>query len=302
MAVLLARRLHAPWLFDLRGLLAQEYVDAEHWRRGGLSHRITERAERSLLAAADGVVVLTRAIHRELVETGALSAEAISAVIPCAVDLDEFRPEPSRRALWRHRLGVGDEPLLVYSGTLGSWYRPSEMIDFWLAAREQVPGLRFLFLTPQVEAARQLVRARDLEGQTIIQSAAPYEVPGCLAACDAGICFLAPVPSKRASTPTKYGEYLGAGLPIVVDAWTGDVAHLASSDAVITLPRFDAPAYAAAAKTLAQRLRRGAAATADPLALAAREFALPTAVDRYHHIYRSMVERRGQRAAAGRTR
>src|SRR5262245_11248689 len=44
-----AARLHrAPWLFDVRGLLAQEYVDAGHWAAGGLLARTTQAFERSL--------------------------------------------------------------------------------------------------------------------------------------------------------------------------------------------------------------------------------------------------------------
>ena len=35
MARLASRGAGRPWIFDLRGLLAQEYVDAGHWRRNG---------------------------------------------------------------------------------------------------------------------------------------------------------------------------------------------------------------------------------------------------------------------------
>ena len=128
----------------------------------------------------------------------------------------------------RSDLGWGDEPALVYSGSLGSWYRLGEMLDFFEAARKEITGLRFLLLTPQVTLAEQEVRARQLAGHVVARAAAPDAVPSYLAACDAGICFLGRHASKDASSPTKYGEYLAAGLPVVTNSWIGDARDLAA--------------------------------------------------------------------------
>ena len=46
-------------IFDVRGLMAEEYVDAEHWREGGVPYRITKATERRILAKTDAVVTLT---------------------------------------------------------------------------------------------------------------------------------------------------------------------------------------------------------------------------------------------------
>src|SRR4051794_19993866 len=56
----LAKRMTGvPFIFDFRGYLAEEYVDRGTWRAGGWLYRLTKAAERRLLRAADGVVVLT---------------------------------------------------------------------------------------------------------------------------------------------------------------------------------------------------------------------------------------------------
>jgi len=55
----LKRRFGTKMIFDLRGLMAEEYVDAEHWRKGGLPYRLTKAAERRILASTDGIVTLT---------------------------------------------------------------------------------------------------------------------------------------------------------------------------------------------------------------------------------------------------
>ena len=56
-------------------------------------------------------------------------------------------------------------------------------------------------------------------------------VGGCyLAAADFGISFIRPVPSKVSSSPTKIGEFLGAGLPVVCTSGVGDLDALVTRD------------------------------------------------------------------------
>ena len=58
-------------IFDIRGLLADEYVDAGRWPRGGVAQRITERIQRAAIARADGIVVLTERVRDHLFGAGA---------------------------------------------------------------------------------------------------------------------------------------------------------------------------------------------------------------------------------------
>ena len=56
--------------------------------------------------------------------------------------------------------------------------------------------------------------------------AEPGEVGRYLAAADFGISFIRRCFSKISSSPTKIGEYLGAGLPVVSSAGIGDLDRL----------------------------------------------------------------------------
>ena len=55
-----------PYLFDHRGLMAEEYADAGIWRRDRLLYRLTTRFEQRFLSRARGVVVLTHRLAREI--------------------------------------------------------------------------------------------------------------------------------------------------------------------------------------------------------------------------------------------
>jgi glycosyltransferase involved in cell wall biosynthesis len=188
-------------------------------------------------------------------------------------------------------MGWGDEPALVYSGTLGSWYRLEEMLDYYEAARTAIPGLRFLFLTPQVTLVEDAVRRRILTGHVVVRSVDSDSVPRYLAACDAGVCFLGKHPSKEASSPTKYGEYLASGLPVVTNGWVGDAYLFGGEPAWVLVGSFDATAYRRAALQMAKLLLVAEATRSAARTFAERELATAVAVERYDSLYRRVLER-----------
>jgi glycosyltransferase involved in cell wall biosynthesis len=61
-----------------------------------------------------------------------------------------------------------------------------------------------------------------------IRSVTSSDVPSYLSAADAGISFIKPCFSKLASSPTKNGEYLACGLPLILNAGIGDSDTLAT--------------------------------------------------------------------------
>src|SRR5207245_1979107 len=72
-------------VFDIRGLVADEYVDAGVWAEGSLPYQGVKWVERVGIQRADQVVVLTRRMRSWLAERGLAPVEKIE-VIPCCVD------------------------------------------------------------------------------------------------------------------------------------------------------------------------------------------------------------------------
>jgi len=68
-------------VFDVRGLMAEEYVDAGHWRAGSLPFRITKWFERMAFRNADSVIVLTNRIRKS---SNPLPKSCQRAERPCA--------------------------------------------------------------------------------------------------------------------------------------------------------------------------------------------------------------------------
>lgn len=226
----LKRRFGIKMIFDLRGLMAEEYVDAEHWREGGMPYRLTKATERRILAATDGIVTLTERIWPIIKEWEGLRGRDVQhEVIPCCVDLSLFRFNVADRERRRGELGLQDQFTMVYSGSLDGWYLTEKMADFFASYLRRDSNAHLLWLTNgSQDRVRELMRGRNVaESNFSVRSIASAEVPSYLAAADVGLAFIKRCVSKIASSPTKNGEYLACGLPLVINAGVGD------SDALI---------------------------------------------------------------------
>jgi glycosyltransferase involved in cell wall biosynthesis len=277
-------------IFDVRGLLADEYVDAGHWREEGIRYRLTKSMERRCLAAADGVVTLTERIWPIIEEWPELRARGVAhQVIPCCVDLERFRFNPAARIQRRAELGLEDEFVLVYSGSVGGWYLTDEMADFFVAVLARQPNAHFLWLiTNGQDKVEAILKERSITpSQYTIKSVSSEDVSSFLSASDAGIAFIKPCFSKLASSPTKNGEYLACGLPLIINAGIGDSDSLIAREGVGALVSdLTRTEYAVAATTILRVLEEPNQAQLHSREVAKRLFdVIGIGLERYATLY-----------------
>ena len=224
-ALALKRSLGTKMIFDVRGLMAEEYVDAEHWREGSLPYRLTKATERRIFQQTDAVVTLTEKIWPIINQwPGLRGRELPHTVVPCCVDLSLFDFSEEQRAKRRAELKIRDRFTIVYSGSLDGWYLTEKMADFFASFRKQRPDAHMLWLTNgSHDRVRQLMNARNIAADDFSVLSVPARlVPSYLSAADAGLSFIKRCISKVASSPTKNAEYLACGLPLIINAGIGD--------------------------------------------------------------------------------
>jgi glycosyltransferase involved in cell wall biosynthesis len=219
-------------IFDMRGFWEDERVDGNLWNtRKFLYKKIYsyfKAKERELLTCADKVVSLTENGKQEMLtwHVPGLSAGKI-AVIPCVTDENVFTVKtPGSQRIAKNKLGLqNNEFVLSYIGSLGTWYMLDEMLSFFKILKSQRPDAKFLFLTPDKEeflfekAKRSGLNPDDL----IIHFCQRDELTSYAHASDLSIFFIKPSFSKKSSSPTKMGELLSMGIPIVANTGVGDV-------------------------------------------------------------------------------
>jgi glycosyltransferase involved in cell wall biosynthesis len=293
MAMVVARVCGTPFLYDADSSLPEEYADIGHWRRGGLAFRLAQAAERRARRRADAAVVLTEAMRERFLQSGDMHAPV--TVIPCCVDVARFRFDPTLGAVRRRELKLGDERLFIYVGKIGSWYLVEETFALFRAARERIGPAHLLILTPDNPAAFAAVARQQgvEEDRYTVKSARPAEVAEWLSAADVGLALITRLPSKRGSSPVKVGEYLSAGLPVVITNDIGDYSSLIARERVGVVLECDTPArYESATDELLRLWREGDALRERCRSVAALHAGLDqVGIPRYRDVYAALTRR-----------
>lgn len=220
-------------IFDLRGFVADEYVEAGIWKENGLVYRLLKKFESFAIRRADELIVLTRKVKDLLVQQGEANPNKIE-IIPCCVDFARFDLSESRvgeRAEKRNRF------TLLYAGSVTGLYLLEDMGRFFLALRARRPNAFFRVLTASnPEGVERTLVGLGIERTDFeIRAALPSQMPKLLGEADVGISFIKASFSKIASSPTKIPEYLAAGLPVLSSTGMGDTDEILSSDNVGSL-------------------------------------------------------------------
>jgi glycosyltransferase involved in cell wall biosynthesis len=211
-ALVVARRLGLPVVYEVRGLLE------ETWRsRGGSAdtdfYAWSREAETTCMSLADRVVVLAETMRQEVVARG-IPAERVD-VVPNAVPDAFTAPLPDGRPT-RRRLGL--DPGDTVFGTVTT-LNDYEGVDTLVAALERLddPGARLLVVGDGPARAALRERAAPLGDRVRFTGRVPHaEVRGLLAAMDAFCVPRRATPVTVLVPPLKPLEAMAAGLPVLV--------------------------------------------------------------------------------------
>jgi hypothetical protein len=103
-----------------------------------------------------------------------------------------------------------------------------EMLDFFKVLKEYKSNAVFLFITAD-KPEEIYNRASDKgisQSAIVVKSAARQEVPLFASISNLSVFFIRPSFSKKASSPTKMGELMAGGIPLIVNAGVGDVDEI----------------------------------------------------------------------------
>ena len=221
----------AKFIFDFRGLWADERVDKGGWDLSKFFHRVQyqhfKRSERRLLVSVDQIVVLTDAVVEEIRRISATSISKIN-VIPCCADFDHFRPQDvNARSFSLNRLAIPPEArVLGYLGSIGRLYQIDRFLRLFEIAANIDDSVYGLVITTDVEAFAQLVERfvpHELRSRIKVHSATRAEVPIAICGMDVSVCFIETSYARIAASPTKLAECFAMGIPAICNAGVGDV-------------------------------------------------------------------------------
>lgn len=293
----LNKKLSIPFLFDIRGFWADERVDGGLWKLSNPFIKVVYKKVKSLearmLKSASHVVSLTKEGKNEILTWPLGLREKNISVIPCCVDeklFDKSQVEQENLDKLRKELKIDpDSFVLGYSGSIGTWYMLDEMLMFFQHCNNLNPKSVFLILTSEdpnliLTAAESMGIASE---NIIIKSCVRSEMPAHLSLMNAAIFFIKPLYSKKASSPTKFAEFMSMGIPVICNEGIGDMkSYFENYNPGIILQAMEDSSLQNAASTVPKLFE------IDPKELrliAQKEFSLATGINTYLEIYNNLI-------------
>lgn len=186
-----------------------------------------ELLEREVVARADMRMAVSQSLVDHWRRTCGYSALR-HTVIPCTMGRSvEVLLERHRNGL-RAELGwSADDTVLVYSGTSVGWQSlelAERVVVPWLTAD---PQRRMLFLSTEHPVITRM--AERFPAQVARRWVRHQEVRAILQDCDLGLLLREDRITNRVASPTKFAEYLSAGLPVAISDCVGDFSAMVRS-------------------------------------------------------------------------
>ena len=229
-ALKIKMKYNIPFIFDMRGFYADERVDGRIWDKSSFIFRNVykyfKRKEKEFLTQSNYTVSLTNAGKKEI-DSWKLNGQSPIEVIPCCTDEGLFKKENIKSI--RSEIGLNENDfILSYVGSIGTWYMLDEMLDFFKELKKKKENAKYLFITkedPNLILSKAINKSINKDS-IIIQPSTREMMPSYIGASDFSIFFILPVFSKKASSPTKMGEIMNLGVPIVCNSGVGDVDEI----------------------------------------------------------------------------
>jgi len=205
------------WVWDVRSLWVDQKIATGSVRAGSLQERVLRWVERRAAQRSTAVVALTQSAISELDSRHGGVVAPKARVITTCTDLDRFSVSTMSKGPVR----------VLLAGTVNRYYDVPVMLALVDELRHRCQ-VEFLVVSPAATSWEE-----ELVSQEVTRiSATPDEMTELLESCHLGlsICRDDAGVSLLAAMPTKIGEFLASGRPVVVNPGLVDAASLINAN------------------------------------------------------------------------
>ncbi len=154
------------------------------------------------------------------------------SIIPCTLNDSEEPSFPLKKTLEeiRNELGFTETDIVfVYSGSSADWQSLKLVDDFILFQMKINSSIKFLLLAnSQIEELKSYKEFPNRVTQKWVKAS---EVSDYLVASDYGILIREDSVTNEVASPTKFAEYLNAGLKVLISENIGDFSTFTKDNA-----------------------------------------------------------------------
>jgi glycosyltransferase involved in cell wall biosynthesis len=291
------KNMGVKFLNDIREFYADSRVEGGMWNTKNLVYKTIynffAKKESEAVTQSDGIVCLTYAAENIIKGWPEYKLSLPLEVIPCSADLQLFdysKIDKEEHEALKTELNISKEDFVIsYLGSIGGWYLTAEMLQFCKLLSNRVPAAKFLFISPHRHEEIRAIAGRYgiPEDKILVKKASRVQVPALLSLSSYSIFFIKPCYSKQSSSPTKHGEIMAMGIPVITNGGVGDVAEIVQScKSGIVIDEFTDASFEAAVNEM---MNNKAYDAAEIRAGAIKWYALDNAIEKYTRIYKSIL-------------
>lgn len=218
-----------PVLTDVRGVIGEEAgvrrgqmsvgntIRNSGWRSRGL-----KSLERVAVEGARAVSCVSNPLREYLLRNYSLKPENI-VVIPGCVNISRFQPDEKSREEVRDNLGLAGKRVFLYVGSAKAWQIPEVIGKVFQYALKQDEQSHLLVLSQEPEVMRSFLEEKGVDPEHMtIMCVAHREIGSYIRVADVGLLLREKNLVNEVACPTKFGEYVSSGVPVLASTGIGD--------------------------------------------------------------------------------
>jgi glycosyltransferase involved in cell wall biosynthesis len=233
-------------VFDVHGVDIEESLTDGRLRDATCAHRVRLKMQRLAVSRADWLLPVSETLGNRL----ASGDPHRIRIVPCVLSLPELDGTIDEiRRCARERLTVDDRPVVLYLGGASPWQRPRFMVECFCELLAIRPDAVMLIISGNPEAFAELLESSGVSDDSVRICSLPHqEVAATAAAADVGMLLREETLINRVASPTKFAEYLAAGVPVVLADILRDFAAITRREKIGAVVPATAPATDVAAQ------------------------------------------------------
>ncbi len=295
------KKFGVKFLHDIREFYADSRIEGGMWNNNNFFYKriynFFKNKEEEEVEKSDGIVCLTYAAEKIIKQWPQFKIQTPLEVIPCSVDLNLFDPGKIKGEIKnevKKKLDIKENDFIIsYLGSIGGWYLTDEMMKLCKKIFEKNTNAKFLFITPHqyeiiFETADKFGIPRE---KIIVTHAQRNEVPLFLSLSKFSVFFIKPCYSKKSSSPTKHGEIMAMGIPVITNSGVGDVSEIVNKyHSGIVLDDLSEEQFQLVAESIS--LQSPVSNLSNPVEIrngAKQYYDLGSAVEKYRRIYNAIL-------------
>lgn len=212
-------------VFDARGAYHAEFSEYRIIDNDGFIAGV-KKLEQKAIRKSDGILAVSNALIDYWKETYDFDTPEKVEVIPCTLAQSHEKPlmKDSERTALRKQHGIDpNHTLLVYSGSAAGWQSFETLFEQLVRLLGEQAHIRLLLMTP-LESLDGTALA-PFADRVLLKWVSPEAVSDILPMADYGILLREKAVTNQVASPTKFGEYLAAGLHILISPEIGDYSQ-----------------------------------------------------------------------------